>query len=382
MSSNLAAAAIPWMRTFWPEPLVVGGVQRLRMAAGALIGITLTAWLSHHLGAPAGLNWIVAPMGASAVLVFCLPASPLAQPWPVVGGNTVSALIGMACAQLIPAPDVAAGVAVALAIGAMLLLRCLHPPGGATALLMVLSGVHDPSAALVPVGLNALLLTLAGLAYNNATRHSYPHRAPPVAAAGVTEEDLDAVLNRYNELLDVSRDDLRALIDRTQRIAQQRRLADTRCGDVMTRDIDTVEYGTSLHEAWALMRRKHLKTLPVLDRGRHVVGIVTLSDFLNAAGVDAPSTLELRLRALMRPSPASHSSKPEVVGQIMTRKVRVTREHRSLSDLVLLFDSAGHRHIPVVGESGKLLGMVTQSDVMAALKVGASLEAPAGPAQA
>jgi CBS-domain-containing membrane protein len=45
MSSNLAAAAIPWTRTFWPASLVVGGVQRLRMAAGALIGITLTAWL-------------------------------------------------------------------------------------------------------------------------------------------------------------------------------------------------------------------------------------------------------------------------------------------------------------------------------------------------
>lgn len=313
-------------------------------------------------------------MGASAVLVFCLPASPLAQPWPVVGGNIVSALIGIACAQLIPAPHLAAGAAVALAIGAMLLVRCLHPPGGATALLMVLSGVHDPSAALVPVDLNALLLTLAGLAYNNATRHSYPHRAPPVAAAGVTVEDLDAVLNRYNELLDVSRDDLRALIDRTQRIAQQRRLADTRRGDLMTRDVDTVEYGTSLHEAWALMRRKHLKTLPVLDRGRHVVGIVTLSDFLNAAGVDAASTLELRLRGLMRPSPASHSSKPEVVGQIMTRKVRVTREHRSLSDLVLLFESTGHRQIPVVGGDGVLLGMVTQSDVMAALRIGSTLD--------
>ena len=380
MSSNLLATIIPWVRAFWPAPLAVDRVQGLRMAAGALIGIALTTSLCHRLGAQPPLTWIIAPMGASAVLVFCLPASPLAQPWPVVGGNVVSALVGIACAQWISVPDVAAGVAVALAIGVMLLLRCLHPPGGATALLMVLSGVHDPVVALLPVGLNALLLTLAGLAYNNALRHSYPHRAPPVAAARVTEEDLDAVLGRYNELLDIGRDDLRALIDRTQRLAQQRRLADTRCGDVMTRDIDTVEYGTTLHEAWALMRRKHLKTLPVLDRGRHVVGIVTLSDFLNAAGVDAPATLELRLRALMRPSPATHSSKPEVVGQIMTRKVRVTREHRSLSDLVLLFDSAGHRHIPVVGDTGKLLGMVTQSDVMAALKVGTSLDLAVAPA--
>jgi CBS domain-containing membrane protein len=105
MSSNRVAATIPWMRTFWPAPLAVDRVQRLRMAAGALIGVALTAWLCRRLGAPAGLSWIIAPMGASAVLVFCLPASPLAQPWPVVGGNIVSALIGIACAQLISAPD-------------------------------------------------------------------------------------------------------------------------------------------------------------------------------------------------------------------------------------------------------------------------------------
>ena len=112
-----------------------------------------------------------------------------------------------------------------------------------------------------------------------------------------------------------------------------------------------------------------------------VVGIVTLTDFLEAASLDAHHGFDQRLRSFMTPSQRSHSDRPEVVGQIMTRKVRVTREHRTLSDLVLLFDSTGHRHIPVVGEGGKLVGMVTQSDVVAALKVGATLDLPADPAQ-
>ena len=43
--------------------------------------------------------YLIAPMGASAVLLFCLPASPLAQPWSVVGGNVVSGLVGMACVK-------------------------------------------------------------------------------------------------------------------------------------------------------------------------------------------------------------------------------------------------------------------------------------------
>ena len=66
-----------------------------------------------------------------AVLLFAAPASPLAQPWSVVGGNTLSTLVGVACVLLIPDPVAAAAVAVALAIAVMFALRCLHPPGGA-----------------------------------------------------------------------------------------------------------------------------------------------------------------------------------------------------------------------------------------------------------
>jgi CBS domain-containing membrane protein len=354
---------------FWPAPMAVNLAERLRMVAGALLGIGVTAWLSHQLGAPAPLTWIVAPMGASAVLVFCLPASPLAQPWAVVAGNTVSALVGIACVNLIPSTDVAAAVAVAAAIAAMLALRCLHPPGGASALLTVMSGVADPGAALFPVLINSLLLASMGWAFHRATGHRYPHRVTPPQPGQVTEEDLDVVLGRYNQILDVSRDELRELIDRTQRLAHQRRLADTRCADVMTREVSTVEYGTPLQEAWSLLRKRGLKSLPVVDRGRHVVGIVTLTDFLEAASLDVHHSFDQRLRHFMTKSPDSHTTKPEVVGQIMTRKVRVTRPHRTLSDLVLLFNSTGHRHIPVVSEDGKLVGMVTQSDVVAALKV-------------
>jgi hypothetical protein len=52
--------------------------------------------------------WLVAPLGASAVLVFAVPSSPLAQPWSVIGGNTLSALVGAACAHFIHDPAWAA----------------------------------------------------------------------------------------------------------------------------------------------------------------------------------------------------------------------------------------------------------------------------------
>ena len=115
------------------------------MVLGAGLGIGLTGWLSHLLNLPSPLTWIVAPMGASAVLVFGVPASPLAQPWAVVGGNTLSALVAVTCMHIAGPVNLAAAAAVALAIAVMFATRSLHPPGGATALLIVLSGADAVS---------------------------------------------------------------------------------------------------------------------------------------------------------------------------------------------------------------------------------------------
>src|SRR5688572_3345299 len=129
-----------WLRGFRPHPMKVDARERVRVCIGALIGIGVAALLTHLL-VPAGspTPWLIAPMGASAVLVFGVPASPMAQPWSVVGGNTISALMGVLASMWIPEPHVAAAVAVSAAIGAMFLFGCLHPPGGASALLMVLT---------------------------------------------------------------------------------------------------------------------------------------------------------------------------------------------------------------------------------------------------
>src|SRR5688572_10061306 len=104
--------------------------RQVPAALGALLVLLFTELLSRVvLGAAAvhSLPFLIAPMAASAVLLFCLPAAPLAQPWPVIGGNIVSALVGVACALMFE-PLVAAPLAGGLAIAAMASLRCLHPP--------------------------------------------------------------------------------------------------------------------------------------------------------------------------------------------------------------------------------------------------------------
>jgi CBS domain-containing membrane protein len=379
-AASLPERALALLGALRPAPLAVDWRERLRVCIGAGLGMLLAGLLTRAAAQP-GQAWLVAPLGASAVLVFGLPASPLAQPWAVVGGNTLAALAGIACLHLLPGPTWAvAAVAVAGAIALMFALRCLHPPGGAAALLMVLTGTQAWSFALLPVALNSLLLVLAGMAYNTATGRRYPHaqRAPAGVTAGAPagatlapprfgDAELDAVLARYNQVLDVPRDDLAGLLHEAELLSYSNRLAGLRCSDIMSSPVVTAEFGTPLAEAWALLQRHGIKALPVVDRVQRIVGIVTRADFMRAAEADRREGLGGRLQTLLKPSPGTHSTKPEVVGQIMSRQVRVASADRALAELVPLFSATGHHHIPIVGEQARLVGILTQSDLVKAL---------------
>lgn len=206
-----------WLKAFWPATVRVDWHERVRVVVGAALGIGLAAISGHWLAGrwDFAQAWLVAPLGASAVLVFGLPASPLAQPWSVLAGNTLSALFGIACVHWFGHDELSTAVAVSGAIAMMLWLRCLHPPGGAAALLVAQLGISDWHFAMFPVLLNSAILVLAGLVYNNLTGRSYPHipMAPPEPSFDTLNVELDAVLSRHNQIIDISREDLRTLLE-------------------------------------------------------------------------------------------------------------------------------------------------------------------------
>lgn len=210
----------------------LGHLGWMRGAVGATIGIAiagLVTWYALHLfpGDHAKVPpFLVAPLGASAVLIFCVPASPLAQPWAVIGGDLLSGAIGLVIGHLLGDPWLSAFVAVGLAIAVMALTRSLHPPGGASALLFALGATSAQPwdwTWMLPIAANVLLLCGVGWVYNNLTGHSWPHRPPRVAhapALDYTREDIVAVLEESDEVLDVDVDDLdafvQALLNRTR----------------------------------------------------------------------------------------------------------------------------------------------------------------------
>ncbi len=194
---------------------------------GAAIGIALAGFVSALLAPRAGLGlWLVPPMGASAVLLFAVPASPMAQPWPTIGGNILSALVGVLVAHVLPLSAVSAGLAVGVAIGVMSVTRTLHPPGGAAALVALYAGASTSFAfPLLPVGINAVLLVACAWLYHRVSRHSYPHVvAPakpdaPVPPWSFSVGDLAAAIEEGGETLDIDPADLERLLRDVERRA-------------------------------------------------------------------------------------------------------------------------------------------------------------------
>lgn len=353
------------LRRLVPAPLSVGRREMLLGCLGAGLGLCITEWLSlHTLGATD--PWFLAPMGASAVLLFAVPASPLAQPWSIVGGNTVSALVGVSCALLLGHTGLAASAAGALAIAAMFALRCLHPPGGAVAVTAVMGGpavAHlGYQFALSPVALNSGLLMLAALLFNHLThrRHAAPgpshHTRDPLPSRrlGFTHDDLTRALASQGELLDVRPEDLEDILVRAQLLASQRQWGEVRCSDIMSRDVVHIGPRDSVDEAWARLAHHKIKALPVVEADGTLCGIVSLHDFF--IGHSAPDP---RRQPVM--------STARYVEEIMTRRVRSARPEQPIGDLVGLFSDGGLHHMPVVDGAQRVVGMITQSDVVAAL---------------
>jgi len=234
---SLYAASRSWLLRFKPVRSNLQFRERFHSAVGGLIGLLATAVIMRlGLGRSEHVPLLIAPIGASTVLVFGVPASPLAQPWSVVGGNCIAALIGVSAARLVPDTTLAAALAVGFTIALTSLCRCLHPPAGAVALTAVIGGSAVTSVgyhfALVPVLSSSLVLVFAGLLFNGLAGRSYPHVAVPIspgAAAprreprvSITEADITTVLERLETPLDVDPADLLGLFRRIEQAAQRR----------------------------------------------------------------------------------------------------------------------------------------------------------------
>ncbi len=215
--------------------------EKLLSALGAALGILMVAASAEMFRRSGVLDFqsaylVVASMGASAVLLFAVPHGALSQPWSVFGGHMFSAFIGVSCYRLLGSGVVSAALAVGFAVGAMYYLRCIHPPGGATALTAVLGGdaLHNLGYGYlaIPVLLNALVIFIVAIAFNYGFRwrrypaHLFYKRNAITAQPAqhrefeLTQEDFSAALQTHNSFVDITEEGLTELLELAKQHAE------------------------------------------------------------------------------------------------------------------------------------------------------------------
>ncbi|MDA1343741.1 MAG: HPP family protein [Proteobacteria bacterium] len=375
----------PFFRFITVDPINLSLKGKLISVVSCFSAILLTALITQQFTSSAAYPVIVASMGASALILFIMPTSPLAQPWPLVGGQLVSAVIGVVCAQVFTHTVFASACAVGGSVMAMLLLRCLHPPGAATALTPIMAGTTISLGydfVLLPLGLNVAIMLLMAIVINRwllrydyptiphqaeDKRYQYNNLAQPFQQVGISEQDLEQALGNRDMFIDVSTGDLRKLLTDVQLQSFERYSGNITCAHIMVKNIQAVEYGTEAEDAWNIMHSEKLKAMPVVDRARRVIGIITWTDFFKFINISVNGTFQEKFRAFIRRTPDVSTSKPESVGHIMTSSVNVLQETDHIAALIPLMSNQGYRQIPIVNNEYRLVGMVYKDNLIAAL---------------
>jgi CBS-domain-containing membrane protein len=149
---------------------------RPRFVVQGFLGGTIAIALLGLAGQDLHQTLLIAPFGASCVLLFAAPASPFAQPRNLIGGHLLTAAIGLAMLWIFGNSALSMGVAVGLVIALMELTGTVHPPAGANPIVIMLAGKASLWFLLTPILAGVLFLLLVALVVNNLGGRRWPTR--------------------------------------------------------------------------------------------------------------------------------------------------------------------------------------------------------------
>jgi len=334
--------------------------EAVRAGLGALTGLAIVGVfvLSPLVDPQLGL-YMIAPFGASSVLLFAVPNSPLAQPWAAVVGNTLAALVGVSACLLIADPALRIAAAVGIAITVTMLCRALHPPAGAVAMTAAMS--PDAVAelgfrfALTPVATGTLLLVLLAGIYARLTGRHYPLRQfdepndngtedpAPSTRLGLSEAQLNGLLERYRQNFNLGAQDLARLVGAAELQAAAQRTGPLTAADIMSRDLVTVGPSACLDLIASLFRQHHFTSIPVVGEGDRFLGVIFQIHLIG----DHATGQRAAAQVMQADGPRAHPATP-------------------LGELLTLMADGQTDAVPVLVNE-RIIGIVTRTDLISAL---------------
>ncbi|MBM7276943.1 CBS domain-containing protein [Gordonia rubripertincta] len=368
MTDRLRGALQAW----GPSGASVSPREAARAGVGSALGLALVGLVLATSGTDltTGL-FLIAPFGASAVLLFAAPNSPLAQPWSAVIGNTVSAFAGVAVTLLVSPGQLRVPLAVGVAVVAMVLCRAVHPPGGAVAMTAGLSPdlVHALGFrfALAPVAVGTIALVALAAVYARVTGRRYPARrfddeSSATARIGLDEAELTDILDRYSQSLNLGVADLARLIGAAELQVAGHRADPLVAGDVMSRDLVTVGPDSTLTELAQMFDTHRFTSLPVVTRGGRFLGVVFQIHLVSRLrGGSARRGSDRMFGRLLR-----RDGSVLTAADVMDTTLPIASPDAPVTAVLPMLAGSDCDAVPVL-DGDLLVGIVTQTDLIAAL---------------
>jgi len=223
----------------FPIQFPMSHTEAIVSAVAAALTIIANAWISHYVLPPEYQVFLAASMGASTILAMVAYRSPMSQPWAILGGHLVAAVMGLVSVFFVKELVLAAAAAMALTILAQLILRCLHAPGGGTALLPVLGSeaiLAEGFGFVFVVVVNSLVLIIFAIIFNNL----HPGRRYPVppgtdesyAVRVYTQDEVEEAVKSVASHLDIAPEDLDRISQQAIKYLHQEKKGEVSCGQV------------------------------------------------------------------------------------------------------------------------------------------------------
>ncbi|MFH0267152.1 HPP family protein [Vibrio rumoiensis] len=355
--------------------------ERIKVALTAFLAIFIVVLVSQHIQDQDAMLVLLGSMGASSVILFALPSSPLAKPWPFLVGHSISAVIGFALTFFISDLALLAATTTACVLMVMYILECMHPPAAATALVPVLAAQHSDLHLqfLYPIMINIVVFFIASQVLNRLIMKRrwlppQPNYDPvhlhqnqtPLKRLGLQSEDLMQAINSFDSVLAVSQEELESIYQQAQKLAYQRRSGEILSRDIMSSDVITASADMPLGMAWKILHKHKISMLPVVNEERELLGVISSVDFLKNLSVPSYAGLLKHLNRML----VKCKHRKEVnnkVKDLMVTDVIAVKDTDHIVALVPLLSDIGLHHIPVLDAEQKLCGIITQSDLIGAL---------------
>ncbi|MDP2733154.1 MAG: HPP family protein [Hoeflea sp.] len=369
------------LRPFGP---VIGPTNRRDTAASAAgAGLALLLCVALIIGSGGDHSsgvFLIAPMGATTVILFALPNSPLAQPWSAIVGNTVSALVALGVHQATRDPALAIGASACLSLGAMFLTRSLHPPGGAVALTASLNpamlDTMGPNFVLIPVFLGTVVLVALAMLWHQLNGRVYPFRQPQAVGPhattdkaaqqrlGLEPEELARILADYRQSANLGVEDLARLIAAAEQVAASHALGAMTCDAIMSRDLVTVRPDARAAQVADLFRKHSFASIPVVEKGGVLLGVIFQLDLIRRARRDsmrANTSFGAGMTAIRRDRSAGIIRASEIMTTGLPTVVATT----PVASLMPLLADGGAEAVPVM-QGDRIVGITTRTDLLSA----------------